>query len=519
MRALIASPASRSASQSGSSADRAQRAWRGSSPSPCRGCGAAARRAAPRAPPAGKPCVIPWPPGSRRGASCARRRAGAAARRRCASGTSCRPTCRPRRACRARGAACPTSIAIDVSAFLTANVPPKPQHSLGVRAARPGRSRAPPRSSRSGRSPTCSSRSEWQVGCSVTRCGNEAPTSSTPSWSTRNSVSSNTRPTATAARARARTPTHDADGDDHRVVPVEHPLEALRPAPSRARRSPCSRASARSRSAPRGSRPRARAARAARRRPARRREQRVVEAGDEEGDAHAGRVCQRGGLSRRWGTAKGGGAAMYKQVLDPVGDSLFAERDLRRCCRWSTLFVLLGGLKLKAHWRRAGRAGRRRSWSRSIVYSMPVGQALDAGLRGRRVRPVPDHVDRLERDLDLQHDRGRPGTSRCCGARSRAISDDQRIQAVIIAFSLRRAARGAGRLRHAGGDHRRDAGRRSASSRSRRPRSRSWPTPRRSRSARSRSRSSRSPGSPSSRRRTSARWSAARRRSWRCSCR
>ena len=43
-------------------------------------------------------------------------------------------------------------------------------------------------------------------------------------------------------------------------------------------------------------------------------------------------------------------------------------------------------------------------------------------------------MDRLQRDLDLQHDRARPGTSPCCGARSSAISDDQRIQAVIIAF-------------------------------------------------------------------------------------
>ena len=54
---------------------------------------------------AGKP-FIPAPPGSRPGAPRARRSAACAARRRCASGTSCRPTCRPPRACRARGAAC-----------------------------------------------------------------------------------------------------------------------------------------------------------------------------------------------------------------------------------------------------------------------------------------------------------------------------------------------------------------------------------------------------------------------------
>ncbi len=102
--ALIASPASRSASQSGSSAtarsrlaadqrrrladvaaqlgvgqrDLARRLWK----------------------------LIPGPPGSRRGASSARRCAGATARRRCASGTTCRPTCRPPRACRARAGPC-----------------------------------------------------------------------------------------------------------------------------------------------------------------------------------------------------------------------------------------------------------------------------------------------------------------------------------------------------------------------------------------------------------------------------
>ena len=38
-----------------------------------------------------------------------------------------------------------------------------------------------------------------------------------------------------------------------------------------------------------------------------------------------------------------------------------------------------------------------------------------------------------------------------------SISDDQRVQAVIIAFCVRRADRGAGGLRRAGRDHRRDA--------------------------------------------------------------
>ena len=39
---------------------------------------------------------------------------------------------------------------------------------------------------------------------------------------------------------------------------------------------------------------------------------------------------------------------MYKQVLDPVGDSLFLSA-LVAMIPLATLFILLGGLKLKAH--------------------------------------------------------------------------------------------------------------------------------------------------------------------------
>ena len=109
---------------------------------------------------------------------------------------------------------------------------------------------------------------------------------------------------------------------------------------------------------------------------------------------------------------------MYKQVLDPVGNSLglstiFAVLPL------VTLFVLLGGLKLKAHVAAL--------WSllvailvAIIVYSMPVGQTLDAGARGRGLRPLPDHVDRRQRDLDLHACSSAAGTSRSSSARSGA---------------------------------------------------------------------------------------------------
>src|SRR6266576_537860 len=56
-----------------------------------------------------------------------------------------------------------SSIAVEVSAFLTANVPPKPQHSAASGSSTSSRPRTP-RSSRSGAAPTCNTRSEWQVG-------------------------------------------------------------------------------------------------------------------------------------------------------------------------------------------------------------------------------------------------------------------------------------------------------------------------------------------------------------------
>ena len=153
---------------------------------------------------------------------------------------------------------------------------------------------------------------------------------------------------------------------------------------------------------------------------------------------------------------------MYKQVLDPVGDSLFLSA-LFAIVPLATLFILLGGLKMKSHW--AGLLSLLASILVAvIVYSMPVGQALDAGLEGMAfgLFPIMWIVWNAIWIFNMTEDTGHFAVLRRSFA---SISDDQRIQAVIIAFSLRRAAGGAGRLRHAGGDHRHDAGRRSASSR------------------------------------------------------
>ena len=104
VRALIAEPAARSASQSSSSAIVASRLARivvVALPRFRRSCASCRVSCAA----AGNP-FIPGPPGSPPGGRSALRPAAAAARPRCASGTSCRPTCRPPRACRAGAAAC-----------------------------------------------------------------------------------------------------------------------------------------------------------------------------------------------------------------------------------------------------------------------------------------------------------------------------------------------------------------------------------------------------------------------------
>ncbi|HEX7298430.1 MAG TPA: L-lactate permease [Solirubrobacteraceae bacterium] len=122
---------------------------------------------------------------------------------------------------------------------------------------------------------------------------------------------------------------------------------------------------------------------------------------------------------------------MYKQVLDPVGDSLgwstvFAAVPL------VTLFVLLGGLRLKAHIAAL--------WSLAvailvaiIVYSMPVGQALDAGLEGAAfgLFPIMWIVVNAIWIYNMADRSGHMAVIRRSFGR---LSDDQRVQAVLIAF-------------------------------------------------------------------------------------
>jgi lactate permease len=124
---------------------------------------------------------------------------------------------------------------------------------------------------------------------------------------------------------------------------------------------------------------------------------------------------------------------MYKQVLDPVGGSLFVS-SLFALIPLVLFFVLLGGLRLRAPVS-AVISLVAAILVALIVYSMPVGQTFDAGLEGAvfglfaimwivwnaiwiyRMTEETGHFAVLRRSIA-------------------SISDDQRIQAVIIAFSF-----------------------------------------------------------------------------------
>jgi lactate permease len=124
---------------------------------------------------------------------------------------------------------------------------------------------------------------------------------------------------------------------------------------------------------------------------------------------------------------------VYKQVFDPVSDSLgistiFAVLPIL------ALFVLLGGLRMKAH------VAALLSLAVAIlvaiiVYSMPVGQALDSGLEGMAfgIFPIMWIVWNAIWIYNMTEDTGHFAVLRRSFS---SVSDDQRIQAVIIAFSF-----------------------------------------------------------------------------------
>src|SRR4051812_8654481 len=124
---------------------------------------------------------------------------------------------------------------------------------------------------------------------------------------------------------------------------------------------------------------------------------------------------------------------MYKQVYDPVADSLglstiFAVLPL------VVLFVLLGGLRTRAHW--AALASLAASMLVAIiVYSMPVGQTFDAGVEGAAfgLFPIMWIVVNALWIYNMTRESGHFAVLRRSMAR---VSDDQRVQAILIAFSF-----------------------------------------------------------------------------------
>jgi len=123
--------------------------------------------------------------------------------------------------------------------------------------------------------------------------------------------------------------------------------------------------------------------------------------------------------------------AVFHQNYSPVSNSLglsviFAALPL------ITLFVLLGGFKLKAHW--AGLASLAVAIVVAIaVYSMPVGQAFDAGAEGAAfgLFPIMWIVLNALWIYNMTEESGHFAVLRRSFER---ISDDQRVQAIIIAF-------------------------------------------------------------------------------------
>jgi lactate permease len=122
---------------------------------------------------------------------------------------------------------------------------------------------------------------------------------------------------------------------------------------------------------------------------------------------------------------------MYKQVLDPVSGSLFLS-SLFAALPLVALFVLLGVLRWKAHW--AALVALAVSIAVAIaVYKMPVGQALDAGLEGAAFGLFPI-MWIVVNAIWIYNMTVKTGDFDVLGRSFSSLSNDQRIQAMIVAF-------------------------------------------------------------------------------------
>ncbi|HKG16449.1 MAG TPA: L-lactate permease [Solirubrobacteraceae bacterium] len=139
------------------------------------------------------------------------------------------------------------------------------------------------------------------------------------------------------------------------------------------------------------------------------------------------------GITKTHGESRSREVAMYKQVYDPVAGSL-GWSALVAAVPLVTLFVLLGGLRMKAQWAALI------SLAVSIVvavavYGMPADQAFDSAAEGAvfGLFPIMWIVVNAIWIYNMTVESGHFAVLRRSFG---AVSDDQRIQAVIIAFSF-----------------------------------------------------------------------------------
>ena len=122
---------------------------------------------------------------------------------------------------------------------------------------------------------------------------------------------------------------------------------------------------------------------------------------------------------------------MFQQLLSPVAGSL-ALSALVAALPLVLLFVLLGVLRVKA-WKAALAGLASSALLATLVWQMPVGQTLAATTEGMFYGLFPI-LWILINALWVYQLTVVTGWFEVLGARIRAISDDQRILAILIAF-------------------------------------------------------------------------------------
>jgi lactate permease len=122
---------------------------------------------------------------------------------------------------------------------------------------------------------------------------------------------------------------------------------------------------------------------------------------------------------------------MYKQVLDPVANSLGVS-SIFAALGLLVLFVLLGWLRWKAHW--AALVSLAVALVVAImVYGMPVGQALDSAAEGAAFGFFPIMWIVINA-IWIYNMTVETGHFDVLGRSFSSVSNDQRIQAMIVAF-------------------------------------------------------------------------------------